>query len=284
MLKLEMDVTRCNLIFPIDGTTLARRNEMRIGSIRILLVGMCLLVAAANAQAATTGRIMTSDKATLYKNGQAVSTYTDQGPLDENALIGCEGSCLVKMHGISLHVADQTMFALKDSGDSVNLYLQKGTIHFIISDTARRFAFYTPDGYVVRTEGFIAPAATEQTPVKGFVQVAADKTEIGMESGTMVVRTDDGTTAINPGQSLVLAMADVPDKDGEKGNSPRGGIVPVWENMSTFQQVGTVAVGMGAAAGIAYVTFWDTSDGSPGAPGPAGPPPPPPPRQASPNR
>lgn len=191
---------------------------------------------------------------------------------------------MVKMQGISLRVNDQTMFAVKDSGDTVNLYLEKGKIHFIVTDIAHRFAFYTPDGYVVRTDGFIVPAAAAQNPVKGFIQVAAGATEIGMESGTMVVLTDDGTTAVSPGQSIVLSMADVPDENGREGNSPRGGIVPVWGNMSGFQQVGTVAAGMGAAAGVAYLTFWNTSDASPGAPGPPGPPPQPPRRRASPNR
>jgi hypothetical protein len=204
---------------------------------------------------------MTNGSITLYKNGHAVSTYNDQGPLDENSLIVCNGTCLVKMQGIAMSAVDQTKFAVRERNKSVSLYVEQGKVYFVISDLAHQFAFYTPNGYYLRTEGFIAPAATGNS-VKGFIQVTDKATEIGMESGTMIVMSDEGTQAINPGQSIVLAMADVPEDDNPAGGDtdPRG--ATLWDGLSGWQQVGTVALGIGAVAGVGYLTFQSSSDSS----------------------
>ena len=239
------------------------------------------LAMAISANAATKGRIMTNGKVTMYKNGQAVTSYSKQGPIDENALMACDGTCMVKLKGVSLIGIDQTRFAVKESADTLDLFVDQGKINFAVSDISQQFAFYAPNGYFVKTEGFIAPASTEKS-VKGFMQVNEKTTVIGMESGTMVVMTDKGSQTINPGQSIVLAMAAVPDQENSAGTDPRKGGW-FWNDMSTSQQVVTVAAGAGMAAGIAYLTFWypPTSDNF--VPPPVVPEPIPPP-PASPNR
>lgn len=253
---------------------------MSYASKKIFLVGFFSLVLVASSFAATKGRIMTNGKVTMYQNGRAVASYTDQGPLDENSLIGCNGSCMVKMQGIAMNAADQTTFAVKEQGSAVNLYVEKGQIYFVMSDLSHQFNFYTPDGYFVKTEGFIAPASAENS-VKGFVRVTDKATEIGMNTGVMIVTTDEGTQTIEPGQSIVLAMADVPPAGGQATNDPRGGAA-FWEGLSDSQRIGVIALGTGTAAGgvaILKSTIWDNSSGAGGRVGPPGPPP-----QASPNR
>ncbi|HBI16216.1 MAG TPA: hypothetical protein DDY20_11985 [Desulfobulbaceae bacterium] len=260
----------------------------------VLAVVFLLFSAFSAAHAATKGRIMTNGKVTLIKNGLPITTYTEQGPLDENALISCEGTCMVKMQGISLSAVDQTNFALKESADSVSLFVGSGKIYFVVMDASQRFSFYSPNSYYVKTEGFIAPVAKESA-VKGFISVKDDITEIGMDTGSMIVQTDQGTQTVNPGQSIVLAMVDVPDdvkgveekSSGEESDAQEGTFS--WANLTDNPQLTTLVVGVGVvgAVGLGSALIWhnandDDDGGEPPAPPPPEPPAPRPP--ASPNR
>jgi hypothetical protein len=244
--------------------------------------------------ATTKGRIMTNGKVTLIKNGQTVSTYTEQGPLDENALISCDGTCMVKLQGISLSAVDQTKFALKDSADSINLFVDSGKIYFVVTDITQHFAFYSPNSYYVRTEGFIAPASTDSA-VKGFIVVKDKTTEIGMDTGSMIIQTSDGTQTVNPGQTIVLAMADVPDDENsteEKDSGDEsendaedkaGGFA--WENLSDNPQLTTLVVGVGVVGvGLGAALLWHNTNDADGGEPPPPPPEPPSPPPASRNR
>jgi hypothetical protein len=267
----------------------------RIGK-KTFLACVMIIVTAGLVQAGTKGRIITNGKVTMYKNNQVVSSYTNQGPIDENALMACSGTCMVKMQGISLSGVDQTRFALKESTDSVNLYLEKGKIYFLVTDTTHRFAFFMPDGYYVRTEGFIAPASTGSS-VKGSIQTTDDSTEIAMESGTMIVQTTDGAKTIKPGQALVIAMANPPDKGktAAKDIDDRGAVMDCaffdWSCKTPIQQIGIAGAGVGLTVGIGYLTYLDHTDQGTGETG-AGPDddkkpepkPKPKPPSASPNR
>lgn len=264
---------------------------------KVFFAALFLLFSAfTSVHAATKGRIMTNGKVNLIKNGQTISTYTEQGPLDENALISCDGTCMVKMQGISLSAVDQTKFALKESADFISLFVGSGKVYFVVTDTTLRFSFYSPNSYYVKTEGFIAPAAVD-TAVMGFIAVKDKTTEIGMDSGSMIVQTDEGTQTVNPGQSIVLAMVDVPDaenKEINKGagdgtdNKPEEGAWFDWANLSDNPQLTTLVVGVGVVGVIGLGSVvWDNANDDDGGEGPPPPPPPgpPPPRPpASPNR
>ena len=234
------------------------------------------------AQAVTKGRIMTNGKVTLYKNGQGVTTYTDQGALDENALISCDGTCMVKMQGISLSAIDQTRFALKESADALNLFVGSGKIYFIVTDPTRQFVFYSPTGHHIKTEGFIASANTDSA-IKGFVEVKNKATEIGMDTGSMVVQTAEGTQTVNPGQTIVLAMADVPDtQTGEvvQGASSEAEAQTTdfaWEDLTSTSTL--VVIGGLGAVGLGAYLIWDNNndDEAGSAPPPPSPEPPLPP-------
>lgn len=165
-----------------------------------------LVLTATFSHAATKGRIMTDGKVSLYKNGKVVTSFTKEGPVDDSALIACEGKCLVKVKGLSLIADDQTRFAVKEIGNSVNLYVENGIVNFAVSDVSRQFAFFTPDGNYVQSEGFITPASTNKS-TKGYMRTTDKGTEIGMTDGTMIVQSNKGTETIGPGKAILLALA-----------------------------------------------------------------------------
>ncbi len=224
-------------------------------------------LAVGQALAVTKGRIMTNGKVLMHKNNKVVAAYTNQGPIDENALMECRGNCMVKMQGIALSVVDQTRFALKESQESLNLYVENGKIYFILSDTAHSFAFFTPDGHFIKSEGFIAPASTGSA-IKGSIEVTDSATIITMDTGSMLVRNGDTTETIMPGRSLVLAMANptAEEEDGDK----EGALVPCpmfdWGCKTVVQKGIIIAAGVGAAAGTAIIIDNSTGGGTSASP------------------
>ena len=194
---------------------------------RTFLSILLVLIFASFTHAATKGRIMSNGKVSMYENGKVINSFTGQGPINENALIACDGNCLVKIKSVSLIADDKTKFGIKEIGNAVKLYVETGKINFAVSDVSRQFSFYTPQGYFVTTEGFITPASTKNS-VKGFMQVTDKGTEIGMDSGSMILQTDEGMKTIAPGQPIILAQlpapaeknasiaaANIGDKDGD---------------------------------------------------------------------
>jgi len=228
-----------------------------------MVIACCYAVLVATAAgAATKGRIIPEGSVSLLKNG-VVTKFTEQTALDENALLACEGACLVKMQGISLVAADEARFAVKESDGMINLYVGQGRVAFVLADPGQTFAFYIPDGRHLKTEGFLVPASTDQS-VKGFFDVTEAAVEIGMERGSMIVSTENGRETVQAGQSIKLAQAVVPSiasSGGEKeGNSPKSGLIPPWSSMSRGQQITVIAVGAAAGAWVASETFLDTSN------------------------
>jgi len=244
---------------------------MKMCKIIILLAGTAIFASVYITYAATKGRILANGTVSLHKNGKVVRSFTEQGPIDENALIACEGTCMVKMKGLSLIAVDNTMFAVKELNQAVNLYVLRGRINFAVSDVSKEFSFYTPGGYFVKTEGFLAPASTDSS-VKGYIDVSEKIAEIGMDSGTMLVQTNNGPQTIPPGQSIQLAMVDVPEDGKKEGNDPGGGEVFSWSSLSTGQQVAIIGAGAALTVGVAALTFANTSDGTSQGPGQGGPP------------
>ena len=168
---------------------------MKFKNIIALLVSVAIFSTVAAACAATKGRILANGTVSIHKNGKVVRSFTEQGPIDENALIACEGTCMVKMKGLSLIAVDNTMFAVKELNQAINLYVLRGRINFAVSDVSKEFSFYTPGGYFVKTEGFLAPASSNSA-VKGYIDVSEKIAEIGMDSGTMLVQTNSGSQTI----------------------------------------------------------------------------------------
>lgn len=256
---------------------------------KTLLTAFLILLLVSLAHAATKGRIMTNGKVSLYKNGKVINSFTQQGPVDDNSLIACDGNCLVKIKGVSLIALDQTRFAIKEVENSVNLYIETGKINFAVSDVSKQFSFYTPDGYLVKTEGFITSASTDNS-VKGFMQVTDKGTEIGMDTGTMILDTDEGTKTVGPGQAIILAQLPKDTMAGNKGrkdDKAAAALCPFfsWECKTGAQQLTIIGAGAAAftAGLIVYLDSQSDDDKTVNINLPAEPVVPPPPT-ASPNR
>ncbi|NIA05463.1 MAG: hypothetical protein GWP11_05785, partial [Proteobacteria bacterium] len=109
-------------------------------SLRIttLLIAAAMMAGVSIAGAATEGRIIPTNRVSLEKNGSVIANLTSQAPVDENALIICHGTCMVKLRGVSLVAMDKTEFAVKQIGDFMNIYVKQGKVNFIITDTSRQ--------------------------------------------------------------------------------------------------------------------------------------------------
>ncbi len=208
---------------------------------KTLLTAFIMLLLVSFAHADTKGRIMTNGKVSMYKNGKVVNSFTKQGPIDENAIIACDGNCLVKIKGLSLIAKDKTKFAIKELPGSISLYVETGTLNFAASDTSKQFSFYTPDG-LVQSQGFITPASTDKS-VKGFVESNNKGSKIGMDKGSMMVLTANGTQTIGEGQTLLLAQ--VPSGKNDEGNSPSGAVIPGGSGGGGAGLGGTLGGGIG---------------------------------------
>lgn len=169
-----------------------------------------MAVATTTAGAATKGRIIPTDTVTFHKDGQVIAKFTDQAPINDSALITCNKACSVRLDGMSLNVADETTFAVKQDGESMNLYVKEGLATFSVSNVTKQVSFYTPDGRYVKTEGFIAPASTESA-VKGYMNVSSSQAQIGVNKGGMILATADGIQTIDPGYTYTVELNDTVD-------------------------------------------------------------------------
>lgn len=214
-------------------------------SLRIttLLIAAAIMAGVSTAGAATEGRIIPTGRVSLEKNGSVIANLTSQAPIDENALIICHGTCMVKLRGVSLIAMDKTEFAVKQIGSFMNIYVKQGKVNFIVTDTSRQFAFYVPDGSYIKTDGFVVPASTDNT-VKGYIEVTDKATAIGMDKGGMVVQTANGRQMISQGHAIQLAMAEVPapTPTGEGADLPgKGTLAGVFSHATLGAVVGGVA-------------------------------------------
>ena len=230
---------------------------MKYNNFKLLVAALAIMMMSCGANAATQGRIIPNGSVSLEKNG-TVSNYTEQTAVDEDALIACNGNCMVKLQGLSIVAADKTRFAVREINDSIHLYVETGHINFVVTDTSKPFSFYTPDGQYIKSEGYITPASTDKA-VKGYFNISDKIHEIGMEQGSMIVLTENGHQTIKPGESMQLALANVPG-GGTTASGSKKGAAAWWSTLSTPQQAGVVGLGIGA--GVAAAIIIDNSTGS----------------------
>lgn len=168
-----------------------------------------MTVATSTAGAATKGRVIPTDTVTFHKDGKVIAKFTDQAPINDSALMTCNEACSVRLDGMSLNVSGETTFAVRQDGESLNLYVKEGLATFSVSNVTQQVSFYTPDGRYVKTEGFIAPASAT-TAVKGYMNVTDTQAQIGVKQGGMILATADGVQTIDSGYTYTVDLNELP--------------------------------------------------------------------------
>jgi hypothetical protein len=141
----------------------------------------------------------------VYKDNTLVSKLSGQNPIEDGALLVCDGKCMLKSEGISVIAADKSKIAVKNETDTFRLYVKEGIVDYVINSNARKIAFYTPQGtYTVAEVVFNASS----TPVvKGRVVVDSEgNTEISVNEGRMVFATSEGMKTVDANHKIVLAQ------------------------------------------------------------------------------
>lgn len=173
-------------------------------------VALCFVVALAMATttfAAQGGSIGQGDFSVM-KDDKLIDKLSGQNPLKEEAMLVCDGKCMVKSEGISLVAADQAKFAIKNEADTFRLFLREGSVDYVITDQARKIAFHTPDGVYSVAE--IMFNAASNPVVRGNVRVTSEGvTEIEVKEGRMVFATADGMKSVGANEKIILAIAEV---------------------------------------------------------------------------
>jgi hypothetical protein len=188
----------------------------------------------------------------VYKGGQLADKLSGQNPIDEGALLVCDGKCMIKSEGVSLVAADQAKLAIRNEAKTFNLFLREGNVNYTITSNARQFAFHTPQGTYTTAEVIFNAAANPV--VRGWARVNADgATEIGVEEGRLVFATAEGMKTVDANQKIVLAVSEVP---AANGNNDKGG-APFWSTTG-----GKVAIGAGvlATGGVVLALANDDDD------------------------
>ncbi len=152
------------------------------------------------------GSIGHGDISVFDNNGQISTKLSGQNPVEDGALLVCDGKCMIKSQGISLIAADKSKIAIENQPDLFKLYIKAGQVDYIINSNARKIAFYTPDGtYTVAEVVFNASS----TPVvKGSILVNEEgKTEISVTEGRLSFATADGVKTVDANNKIVMAVA-----------------------------------------------------------------------------
>ena len=141
----------------------------------------------------------------VYKEGKLVSKLTGQNPIEDGALLVCDGKCMIKSEGISLITADDANVAVTNEENTFRLYVKEGRVDYIINSNVRTIAFHTPQGTYTVAE--VVFNAGKQSAVKGTVEVdSTGHTEITVTEGRMVFATADGMKTVDANQKIVLAV------------------------------------------------------------------------------
>ena len=95
------------------------------------------------------------------------------------------------------------------SANPRKLLVKEGTVYFAISKMSYSLSFITPSGSVAVLD-ILLNAATVSSPLKGYVSVKQNSSELGIiKGGSMIVSTQQGEMMIESGQRIILAQADM---------------------------------------------------------------------------
>lgn len=183
-------------------------------TVRNMLVFLMLgLLLADSGYADPVGRIMTSGKIDVYRNGVLSQVIREDAPLPTGAVLKPDGNCGIRLENLLLVAKDGSEFGVHSEVNPVQLALKKGIIYFAVNPSTGTIVFETPTDVVTAQQFYIQAAARGN--LKGFVEVNEGTTTLGvLEGGTMVVSTSAGEESIAAGNQIVLAQAGVSSQGG----------------------------------------------------------------------
>ena len=227
---------------------------------RLSNVSLCFVLAfgmATTAAYAAQGGSIGQGDFSVMKGDKLVDKLSGQNPLKDEAMLVCDGKCMVKSEGISLVAADQAKFAIKNEADTFRLFLREGSVDYVITDKARKIAFHTPEGVYSVAE--IMFNAASNPVVRGSVKVNKDgKTEISVKEGRLTFATADGMKVVGANEKIVLAVSSPPP-----GSPAAGSGAVTGGGMSPFMIAGAVAGVAAVATGIVIISN-NSGDDNPG--------------------
>ena len=175
-------------------------------------------------------RIMPGEKVSIYRGDRQVGELTAEAPFPDGALLFCDGDCAVRMDDLMLVGADQSKFSVTTRANSRELQVRNGTVYFALSKMPRSLVLVTPKG-AVTIQQVMLNAAADGGLLKGYVDVTAESSEIGViEGGSVLVSTAAGEGTIPSGNKMVLAQmgeGQVPGAQDDSSDDPSGG-TPLW--------------------------------------------------------
>ena len=130
--------------------------------VMVTALGLMLSVIAM-ATLATAGSVGHGDFG-VYKGGQLADKLSGQNPIEEGALLVCDGKCMIKSEGVSLVAADQAKLAIRNEAKSFNLFLREGNVNYTITSNTRQIAFHTPQGTYTTAEVIFNGSGKISTP------------------------------------------------------------------------------------------------------------------------
>ena len=232
--------------------------------LKFLAIGLSFALALPGfASELKSARIYPTGKITIYSGDQRVGEFSKEAPFPEGFLIAADGKCGVKMEHIYLVAEDRSLFSVATSANPRKLLVKEGTVYFAISKMSHPLSFITPSGSVAVLD-ILLNAATVSSPLKGYVSVKQNRSELGIiKGGSMIVSTQQGEMMIESGQRLILAQADLDvgapeeietsdEKEGQEektGKEEKPGMSKNQKIIVGAIGVVAVAVGIGALAG-----------------------------------
>ena len=229
---------------------------------RVAMAVLSLIMALAVTTSGTAAVSVAHGDISVFQGGQLVDKLSGQNPVDEGALLVCDGKCMIKSEGISLVAADQAKFAIQNEETVFNLYLRAGQLNYVITDSSRKIAFHTPDGsYSVAEVIFNAESAPV---VKGYVRVTeTGETEIAVSEGRLVFATADGMKMVDTNHKIVLAIAEVGTGTGAATGTATGTGAATGTGLSTGALVTGGVVLTGATVGGLVIANNNDDDPAP---------------------
>lgn len=236
----------------------------------IIIIGLAMLFSGpVRAGDIQNSKLLPADRVTVFEDGKKIASYTKEMPVPEGLELRTEGKCAIKLDDISLVAEDQSRFSIDYRNNARVIDVQQGKVYFGASEATGTLVFLTPKGGAM-SDQILLNTSSASPMLEGYVKVTEESSEVGvLQGGSMKLATRDDQRMIKPGQSLMLAQANIGTNPAAQGEARRQGLGAWWSSLSGAGKIGSVVAGGSmvgiTAAGINAATD-DDDDASPSTP------------------